>query len=93
MITSLINMLHLPNFGCMTTSTTKFESPDKNFVGDVMDKTYDVITLFETAFILRKFRVATFAEIIKIVTIFTKKILKDSKKVKRIRSNQKHLIS
>ena len=57
-----------------------------------MDKTYDVITLFQTTFILRKLKVATFAEIIKIVTIFTKKILKDSKKVKRIRSNQKHLI-
>ena len=57
-----------------------------------MDKTYDVITLFQTTFILRKLKVATFAEIIKILTIFTKKILKDSKKVKRIRSNQKHLI-
>ena len=58
-----------------------------------MDKTYDVITLFQTTFISRKHRVATFAEIIEIVTIFIKKILKDSKKVKRIRSNQKHLIS
>ena len=58
-----------------------------------MDKTYDVRTLFQTTFISRKLRVATFAEIIEIVTIFIKKILKDSKKVKRIRSNQKHLIS
>ena len=57
-----------------------------------MDKTDDVIT-FQTTFILRKLRVATFAEIIEIVTIFIKKILKDSKKVKGIRSNQKHLIS
>ena len=45
-----------------------------------MDKTYDVITLFQTTFILRKLRVATFAEIIEIVTIFIKKILKDTKK-------------
>ena len=42
-----------------------------------MDKTYDVITLFQTTFISRKLRVGTFAEIIEIVTIFIKKILKD----------------
>ena len=29
MITSLIGMLELPNFGYMTTSTIKFESHDK----------------------------------------------------------------
>ena len=58
-----------------------------------MDKTYDVTTLFQTTFISRKLRVGTLAEIIEIVIIFIKKILKNSKKVKRIRSNQKHLIS
>ena len=58
-----------------------------------MDKTYDDITLFQTTFVSRKLRVSTLAEIIEIITIFIKKILKDSKKVKRIRSNQKHLIS
>ena len=58
-----------------------------------MDKIYDVITLFQTTFILRKLRVTTFAEIIEIVTIFIKKKSLKTKKVKRIRSNQKHLIS
>ena len=58
-----------------------------------MDKTYDDITLFQTTFVSRKLRVSTLAEIIEIITIFIKKILKDSKKVKRIRSNQKLLIS
>ena len=37
-------MLELPNFGHMDTSTIKFESRGKNFVGDVIDRTYDVIT-------------------------------------------------
>ena len=37
-------MLELPNFGHMNTSTVKYESRDKNFVGDVTDRTYDVIT-------------------------------------------------
>ena len=35
-----------------------------------MDKTYDVITLSQNAFILTKLKVATFADIIEIVTIF-----------------------
>ena len=43
-ITSLIQTLELPNFGHMNTSTIKFESRVKNFVGDVIDINYDVIT-------------------------------------------------
>ena len=35
-------MLELPNFRHMTTSTTEFES--HNFVSDIMDRNYDVIT-------------------------------------------------
>ena len=31
-ITSIIQMLELPNFGHMNTSTIKFESPDKNLL-------------------------------------------------------------
>ena len=46
-----------------------------------MDTNYDVIT-----FILRRPRVAVFADIIKIVTIFIKTILNDSRKVRRIRN-------
>ena len=42
--------------------------------------------LFQNAFILRRPRVTIFADIIKIVTIFIKAILKDLKKVKRIRN-------
>ena len=39
---------------------------------------------FQKLFILRKPGVAIFADIIKIVTMFIKTILKDSRKVKRI---------
>ena len=42
--------------------------------------------LFQNTFILRRSRVTIFADIIKIVTIFIKAILKDLKKVKRIRN-------
>ena len=70
-------MLHLPNFGYMTWSTIYFELPEKIFVGEVMDKTNDDITLFQNTFILRKLRIAAFADIIEIVTIFIKKIFKD----------------
>ena len=45
-----------------------------------MDKNYDVIT-----FILRRPRVANFADIIKIANKFIETTLQDSKKVKRIR--------
>ena len=40
----------------------------------------------ENTVILRGARVANFADIIKIVTMFTKTIFKDSKKSKRIRN-------
>ena len=42
--------------------------------------------LFQNTLILRRSRVAIFADIIKIVNIFIKTIFKDSKKVKRIRN-------
>ena len=44
MITSLVQTLELPNFGHMTTSIIEFESFDKNFVGDVIDRIYDIIS-------------------------------------------------
>ena len=51
-----------------------------------MDKDYDVITFFHKIFILRRPKVAIFADILIILTIFIKTILKDSRKVRRSRS-------
>ena len=52
-----------------------------------MDRNYDVITFFfQNIFILKRPGVTNFAYIIKIVTMFIKKILKDSGKVSRIRN-------
>ena len=48
-----------------------------------MDISYEVITLFQNTFILRRPRVAIIADIIKIKT-FIKIFFKDSRKVKRI---------
>ena len=67
-------MLELPTFGQMATSTVKFQSCNK------------ILLMTSNSFILRRRRVAVFAEIIKIVTMFTKTIWKDPKKVKRIRN-------
>ena len=51
-----------------------------------MDEDYDVITLFQNTFNLRRLDVANFADSIKIATIFFKTAFKGSKKVKRIRN-------
>ena len=52
-----------------------------------MDRRYDVITFFfKKTFISRKPGVSIFGEIIKILSMFIKKILKDSRKVRRIRN-------
>ena len=51
-----------------------------------MDKNFDVITFFQNIFVLGKPGVAIFVEIIKIVTMFTKTTLKDSRKLRRIRN-------
>ena len=50
-----------------------------------MDGDYDAITFISKYIFLRRPRVANFADIIKIATIFIKTTFKDSKKVKRIR--------
>ena len=50
-----------------------------------MDRNYDVNLFFKKAF-FKKTWVAIFADIIKIVIIFIKTILKDSRKVRRIRN-------
>ena len=54
------------------------------FVGDVIDRNYDVITFFQNIFIVPRPGLAIFADIIKIVTIFVKTI-KDLVQFKRIR--------
>ena len=51
-----------------------------------MDKNYDVITFISKCVYFKKAGVANFAGIIKIVTMFIKKILKDSRKLRRIRN-------
>ena len=50
-----------------------------------MNKNDDVINLFQTIFALKRSRGPIFADIMKIVTKFLKKISEDSKKVKRNR--------
>ena len=77
-------MLELPDFGQMSTFTIQFESRDKIFAGDVIDRNYDLIIFISKCRFLRRPRVTTFADIIKIITRFIKKIFKDSRKVKRI---------
>ena len=52
-----------------------------NLVGDFIDRIYDVITFFQNIFILRRSGVASFADIIKILTMFIITIYKDSRKV------------
>ena len=52
-----------------------------------MERNYDVIGFFQNRLILRRPGVAIFADIIKIVTMFIKTVIKDSRKVKRIRND------
>ena len=51
-----------------------------------MNRNYDVITFFQKPFILRRPGVAIFADIIKLVSMFIKTILKNSGKVLKIRN-------
>ena len=45
------------------------------------------LPLFQDIFISRRARVASFADIMEIVTMFIKRIIEDSKKVTRIRNH------
>ena len=83
MITSLIEMLELPNHG----------SHDHihniiwiNFVGHVMDRSYDVIAFISKYLYFRKAWGSHFCWHHKIVTFFIKTIFKDSIKVKRTKN-------
>ena len=55
-------------------------SHDKNFIGNVLDKDYDVITFFSKLTGFKKAESNQFTEIIKIAIAFTETTLKDSKK-------------
>ena len=67
----IIEMLELPNFDDMTTSTIEFQSRDK-------------ILLFKNDFILRRPGAANFVSFIKIVITMIKATFEDSVKVKEI---------
>ena len=73
-------MLDLPNFGLMTTSTIELESRQKILLETSWTKVMTLSALFQNTIILRKPRVANFADIMKIATMFIKTIFKDSKK-------------
>ena len=79
-------MLELPNFSHMNTSTMQFKLRDKILLVTSWTEIMASETLFQNTFTLRRSWVAIFADIIKIVTMFIKKIFKDSRKVKRIRN-------
>ena len=82
MITSLTEMLELPNLDHMTKST--YLSHVKNFL--LVTSWTEIMMsqpLLQNTFVLRKARVDNVANIIKIPTTFLKE---DSKKVKRIRN-------
>ena len=63
MITSLIEMQELSNFGHSTASTIEVDSRDKILLVTIWTKNYDVII-----FVLGKPRETNFADIIKIAT-------------------------
>ena len=86
MINSLTEMLELPNFGQMTKFTLSFESGDKIVLVISWAEIMPSKAFFQKIFILRSPGVAIFPDIIKILTVLIKVILKDSRKVRRIRN-------
>ena len=82
MIISFVEMLELPNYGHMTTSTIQFELCDKFLLVTSWTETMISKPLFQNTFILRSPRVANFADITRIATMFIKTTFKDSKKLK-----------
>ena len=76
MITSLIVMLELPNFGHMTTFTIWFQSRDNSLLVASWTEILTSQPLHQNAFILRRSTVANFADILKIPTIIKKAFLR-----------------
>ena len=89
-ITSLIEMLELPNFGHMITTAIKLDSPDKILLVTSSTEVMTSQISFKNTFILRKSRVANFADTIKIETIFIKN---NQKKFKKLEIMYKNAIS
>ena len=85
MITSIIAMLELPNFGHMTKFSIWFLSRGNSLLVTSWTEIVTSQPLYQNAFILRRSTVANLADIIKVSTII-KKTFKDSKKVKRNRN-------
>ena len=56
------------------------------FCCDVMDRNYDLITFFKKNLYFKKPGAAIFTDIIKTVTMLIKTILKDLRKVRKIRN-------
>ena len=79
-------MLELPNFGRMNASTIQFQLCYKILL---VTSSTEIVTskpLFQNTFILKRPGEAVFADIIKIITRFIKKVFKDSRKIKRIKN-------
>ena len=76
MITSLIVMLELPNFGYMTKFTLRFESLDKIILVAIWTEIMTSQPLYQNVY--------GFVDLIKIPTMFINKTFKGSEKVKRI---------
>ena len=85
-ITSLMEMLQLPNFGHMNTSTILFESRDNILLVTSSAEIMTSQPLFQKSIILKRPEVASFVDIIKILTRFIKKIFKDWRRAKRIKN-------
>ena len=86
MVTSLIKILKLPNFGDITKSTVLLSHVIKFCFWRHEQKLWTSKPFFRNPSILRKRRVANFADIIKIAAMFMKVTFKDWKKVKWIRN-------
>ena len=68
----------------MTTSTIEFESRNKTLLVTSWTEIMTSQPLFQNSFILRRPKVAIFAHIIKIITMYIKKIFKLKKKLKEL---------
>ena len=80
-------MLELPNIGHMNTSTIYLESCHKILSVTSSNEIMTSQPLFQNTVILRRHGVAIFADNIKIIRRIIKKKFKDSRKIKRIRTN------
>ena len=78
MIISLIEMLELPNFG----PHLQYILSHLIISGDVMDINYNFISFILKQIFLKRPRVANFAVIIQIATIFIKRSLNTQTKLK-----------